>query len=126
MLTYDELVKDKYTKLAFDFIDFLLKHSEKAAPFLPDSIKEIIESGLGRVRGWFYFYYLPLEKYDELKREFLHGKRLNRRSQRVLGEAYFLWGPTSSRESFEKAKERLSKYKSLEEVVENEAEIPGE
>jgi len=123
---YERLRKDRLWQYALDLLDELYRNAEKAHPALPSSIKEIICSGVGRCADpnfpnenigiWVVWYYLPMDRAEAILEK--HKKRKRDRAKRALGEAFFLYGPTSNRKVFEKWKKELAQFKTLEEILE--------
>ena len=126
---YERLMKNSVWKAILEMLDEMYRSAEKAHPALPDSIKDIICSGVGKAteyKDWdmhdseppgvfMLWYYLPIEKCYEILQKYK--KKYRGFRARQLSWAYFFYSPTSSREGFEKWKEELSRFKTLEEIL---------
>ena len=115
--TYEKYIKDPHWKAVFAMLDDLVNAAEKAHPTLPDNIKEIVCSGLGRVPGWYEMYYIDMETSSAIYHE--HKKRKRSKTIKdILSWGYLLYSPTCSRKAFEKWVEKLEDFETLEEIVE--------
>ncbi len=141
MKTFDDYLEEAYWRMAFDLVETQLKAAEKAHPSLPDSVEELIESGLGRYREWQKLYYLPEDEcvrtWDERVKAW---KRYYQKLwdawkeldspyefeppllpgviERSRGWLFFEYSVTSCRECFEEMKEKLKDCKTLDDVLE--------
>jgi len=112
---YEEFVERKEIKIVVRMLDELLRKSEKAHPALPDTIEEIVCSGLGKCRNWLYMYYIPSEEASIILHKYK--KKKKKHMKNLLSWGFFMWSPTSSRERFEEWKEKLKDCKTLDDII---------
>ena len=126
---YERLMKNKIARAVIEMLDEMYRNAEKAHPALPDNMKDIICSGVGKAtnhREWnvkdneppgifMQWYYLPMEKCSEILENYK--KKYKGLIARQLSWAYFFYSPTCSREAFQKWKEELSRFRTLEEIL---------
>lgn len=127
---YDKLMLDRRWRVVLRMLDEMFQRAERAHPALPDNIRDIICSGVGRatdVKDWdfdngeppgvfMFWYYLP----DDIAKKILDKYKRSARGSAVddVQWAYLLFSPTMNREKFEEWRQRLSKFNSLDEIVE--------
>lgn len=141
MKTFDDMLEDPYWRIAADLIDTVLKVSEKAHPVLPDSVEEIVNSGLGRTKQWVKLYYLDektcrklwdarvkdwMDYYEKLWTAWEELDSIYEPEPAYTPEIvkkispwlYLFYTPTSCRSCFEEMKEKLKDCKTLDDVLE--------
>ena len=104
-------------KLIIDMLDDVYREAEKAHPELPSSFEEIAETGVGYIPNWYEWYYLDFERSHHILRRYMNRRRGY--TKKALAWNWFFYVPTSNREKFEKWKQELSKFKTLDEIIQH-------